>query len=296
MIEHLVISGGGQTGLAFYGILKAAEKQGFWKIDNIKSIYATSVGSFLAVILCLKYDWETIDTYLIHRPWHTIFKVDIYTILKSFERRGIFGVDVMEKMLEPLLAGMDISLDVTLNEFYEKTQIDLVFCVTELNELQRIKMSHSTHPDWRVVDAMYASCALPIVLEPLMRDGKCYIDGGIMCNYPVRSCLDDGREPETIFGVKKGLSHHESVSGISTLYDYLMVVMKNVMRLLNNGHETGLIENELVFEGDHVTIDGLLSMASSKEERETSIRMGEEAFAAWQRGVFPAVSGNVCSM
>jgi predicted acylesterase/phospholipase RssA len=132
MIEHLVISGGGQTGFAFYGILRESCQQGYWSINNIKSIYATSIGSFLAVILCLKYDWETIDNYLINRPWNSIFKVDIYSVIQAFERRGIFGVNIMEQMLEPLLAGKDFSLDVTLSEFHETSGIEMFFFTTEL--------------------------------------------------------------------------------------------------------------------------------------------------------------------
>ena len=157
-IEHIVISGGGQTGFTFYGILREAAKHGFWDINNIRSFYGTSVGTFLSVILCLKYDWETIDTYFINRPWQNIFKVDLYTIMQAFEKRGIFGIDTMEKMLGPLFAGKDISMSITLKEFYDLNGIDIYLFTTELNQFKLCKMSHKTHPDWRVIDAVYASC------------------------------------------------------------------------------------------------------------------------------------------
>ena len=278
MIEHLVISGGGQTGLAFYGILRESEQRGFWSVDNIKSIYATSVGSFLAVLIALQYDWPTADNYIINRPWHTIFKVDIYSVMQAFMRRGIFGVDIMEQMLGPLFAGKDIPLGITLGEFYELTGIELYFMTTELNAFELVKVSHLTHSDWRVVDAVYASCTLPILFAPLIRDGKCYIDGGTLCSYPVQACLDDGREPETIFGLKKMVATRETVSDKSSLFDYLMVVLKNIMVLLN-GSDAGTIPNEISFVGDHITIDGILAMASSKEQREQNIQMGVDAFA-----------------
>jgi predicted acylesterase/phospholipase RssA len=277
MIEHLVISGGGQTGLAFYGILRESEQRGFWSVGNIKSIYATSVGSFLAVLIALKYDWPTADNYLINRPWHTIFKVDIYSIMQAFMRRGIFGVDIMEQMLGPLFAGKDIPLGITLGELYELTGIELYFMTTELNAFELVKVSHLTHSDWRVVDAVYASCTLPILFAPLIRDGKCYIDGGSLCSYPVQACLDDGREPETIFGLKKMIESKETVDEKSSLFDYLMVVLKNIMILLN-GSVVGTIPNEIAFVGDHITIDGILAMASSKEQREQNIQMGVDAF------------------
>ena len=278
MIEHLVISGGGQTGLAFYGILRESEQRGFWSASNIKSIYATSVGSFLAVLIALKYDWPTADNYIINRPWHTIFKVDIYSVVQAFGRRGILGVDIMEQMLGPLFAGKDIPLGITLGEFYELTGIELYFMTTELNAFELVKVSHLTHSDWRVVDAVYASCTLPILFAPLIRDGKCYIDGGTLCSYPVQACLDDGREPDTIFGLKKMFATKETVDDKSSLFDYLMVVFKNIMVLLN-GSVVGTIPNEISFVGDHITIDGILAMASSKEQREQNIQMGVDAFA-----------------
>jgi predicted acylesterase/phospholipase RssA len=273
IIEHLVISGGGQTGFTFYGILKEAAKQGFWNIKNIKSMYGVSIGTFIAVILCLKYDWDIIDTYLINRPWHNVFKVDIYTILQAFERRGIFGIDAMEKMLGPLFAGVDISTSVTLKEFYELNGIDLYFYTTELNQYKQIKMSHKTHPDWRVIDAVYASCTLPIIFAPLIKGAECFIDGGALCSYPMKLCLDDGNDPNTILGIKKLYAVSSLVNETSSLFDYLMVVLKNTISMLN-GNETDLIKNEILIDGDHTTIDNLLSLASSKEEREANIARG----------------------
>lgn len=276
-IQHIVISGGGQTGFTFYGVLREAAKQGFWNIRDIKSMYGTSVGTFLSVVLCLGYDWDTIDTYFINRPWQNVFKIDIYSILQAFEKRGIFGIDVMEKMIGPLFAGKDIPIGITLKEFYDKNEIDLYFFVTELNTFKLSKMSHHTHPDWRVIDAVYASSTLPIIFAPLIKGGECYVDGGVMCSYPMRACLDAGNAPETIFGIKKLFGGAELVSESSSLFDYLLIILKNVIALLN-GYESGLIPNEILLNGDHTTIENMLSLASSKEERITNIDLGVEIF------------------
>lgn len=279
-IEHIVISGGGQTGFTFYGVLREAAKQGFWDIANIRSFYGTSVGTFLSVILCLNYDWETIDTYFINRPWQNIFKVDLYTIMQAFEKRGIFGIDIMEKMLGPLFAGKDIPLSITLKEFYDLNGIDLYMFTTELNKFKLCKMSHTTHPDWRVIDAVYASCALPIIFAPLICDDDCYVDGGMMSSYPMKSCLDDGNDPDTVFGIKKIFSGNEPIRATSSLFDYLMILLKNAVALLN-GYEIGLIKKEVILDGDHTTIENMLSLASSREERETNIELGATIFTDW---------------
>jgi len=85
-IRHIVCSGGGVTGFSFYGMLKACHSRNLWKFDDIETIYGTSVGSIFSVILALKYDWKTIDDYLIKRPWQNVFKFDLYSIMDSLQK------------------------------------------------------------------------------------------------------------------------------------------------------------------------------------------------------------------
>ena len=56
MIRHIVISGGGAAGFSYYGVLKQTQNRGLWYPENINTIYATSAGTFLAVILALGYE------------------------------------------------------------------------------------------------------------------------------------------------------------------------------------------------------------------------------------------------
>ena len=83
-IKHIVISGGGPLGFRYLGALEKLEKENFWKIDNIESIYATSIGAIIGVFLGLKYDWDTLNKYLIERPWHDAIKVNAKQIFDSY--------------------------------------------------------------------------------------------------------------------------------------------------------------------------------------------------------------------
>jgi predicted acylesterase/phospholipase RssA len=73
MTKHLVISGGGTIGLKYWGILQKLNEN-IWKIQNIQTIYCRSAGSLLGTILCLNYESETINKYIIERPWKDVFK------------------------------------------------------------------------------------------------------------------------------------------------------------------------------------------------------------------------------
>ena len=52
-IKHIVCSGGGATGFAFYGIIRETHKKGLWNFDDIETIYGTSVGSIFCFLFIL---------------------------------------------------------------------------------------------------------------------------------------------------------------------------------------------------------------------------------------------------
>ena len=71
-IEHIVLGAGGPVGLVSYGILRELTENNFIKYENIKSIYATSIGTFIGLIYILNIEWDWIDDYLIKRPWEQL--------------------------------------------------------------------------------------------------------------------------------------------------------------------------------------------------------------------------------
>ena len=95
-IHHLVISGGGPIGFRFLGALQYLEKYGYWKLEDIHSIYATSIGSILGAFICLKYDWDTLIKYIIERPWHDAIKITPQHIFQSFYNKGLFDKKIAE--------------------------------------------------------------------------------------------------------------------------------------------------------------------------------------------------------
>ena len=76
MIKHLVISGGSYNGIKMYGVLHELAKKQFYNIDNIESIYSTSVGSLIGAMLALKIDNDIIYDYVHKRPWYKISTIN----------------------------------------------------------------------------------------------------------------------------------------------------------------------------------------------------------------------------
>jgi predicted acylesterase/phospholipase RssA len=276
IIKHLVISGGGATGFTYYGLLKETHNNGLWNIENILTIYGTSVGALLGVLLSLKYDWETIDDFLIKRPWTNVYKFNMYSIIDSYHKRGVFDIKSMEETLAPLFKGKDISLDITMKEFYEFTNIELHIFAAELNNYELINFSYKSHPDWRVVDAVYCSACLPVMFSPYLKDNKCYCDGGLISNYPLESCLNSGIDPNEILGIRRINKKQSSVTltESSSLLDFIMVILNNYskkMFVLNNAIN---IKKEYVIESEQTTLVTMYSVLTNQEERINLIKLG----------------------
>lgn len=274
IIKHLVIAGGGVSGLIAFGVLRRTHDQGIWNMENIESIYGTSIGALLAVTLALKYDWQVIEDYLIQRPWHHVFKYDIYSIFGAFEKCGIFTISTIEEMIRPLFNGLDISMNITMSEFYEMTHIDIHTYCTDINDFSLVDISYKTHPDWRVVDAMYASTCLPIFFTPFSKEGKFYVDGGVFLNYPLEPCIQNVSDPDEILGIRKKYIQTDSnnISQTSSLLDYILILLNKTLESITKDVSHQKIKNEYIVEAAVISAVDLFKMASSEEDRRRWIR------------------------
>lgn len=272
-IKHIVCSGGGVTGLTFYGILKTTHQHKIWDLKHIKSIYGTSAGSLLAIIISLDYEWNILDDYFIKRPWQNVFKINMSNLFAMCNCKGIFSKKVFEELLSPLFGCKDIPMNVTMKEFYELTKIDIHIFTTELNAFQYIDISHTTHPEWKVLDAVYCSCCLPILFPPRFIEGACYVDGGILIDYPLPVCIQKVAARDEILGINRNYKIKKVLTEESSLFDYTSVLInKSHTRYLNTVHNN--IPNEICVEDEPLQIQSFYDTAASMEERIRLIQRG----------------------
>ena len=272
-IKHIVLSGGGTVGLCQYGALRESNKRGLWSIENIESIYGISVGCIVGLFISLNFDWEVLDDYLIKRPWQNVINFTMNSLIQSFDSRGILDNKVIVEILHPLFRAKNIDINCTMKELYEITNIDLHIFVTELNSYQLIDICHTDFPDWKVLDAVYASCCLPLIFKPLLADSCCYVDGGFIQNYPIVECISHGRKREEILGIYKNLSYMntQNVSEASTLFDYISIAFNKIFKNYYK-HET--LPYEIKLDSQPVGLYDIFDFASSKEKRIDMIEYG----------------------
>ena len=119
-IKHLVISGGGPIGIMYLGAIEYLHDEGFFKMEEIESIYATSIGTMIAVFIALNYDWETLNKYVIERPWNDVFKISAKQIMDAYTNKGIFDIkNPVEIFSKNNVYGKDNFLSYTLIQMKE---------------------------------------------------------------------------------------------------------------------------------------------------------------------------------
>lgn len=248
VIKHIVISGGGPTGFITYGAAKYLAKQDFWNIDNIKSIYGCSIGAYIGVILSLGYNWEWLDDYFIKRPWDRVIGVSPSSIIESLIKKGIIGERFVRDSLEPLLTARDINCNITLKEFYNINGIDIHIYSANINteNIEKVDLSHKTHPDLSLISAICMSTAFPVVFQPVIDDNEgCYIDGGILNNFPLNDCIEQQKcdENEILAFKNVWVDKQKIVTKETTMIDYLSIMIRKMQQYMSSENKQVKIKN-----------------------------------------------------
>ena len=290
-IKHLVLSGGTVWGFNMLGILVEAIDTGFLKMENIQSIFGTSIGALVGTAMSLKIEPTLLREYFVKRPWDTMCKNNRHSVLELYDGRGILHQGFIEDLFDPLLKSVDLSCATTLAELYEYNGIDIHIYATELNRYELVDISFKTHPEWRVIDAVYASCSIPLLFSPLIQEDKCYIDGGFFLNYPIDRCPTEN--PEEVFGISMGNFPDEYVETPITIRSTLPdIVFTSMMKTIQYSH---LFTNNNTFPFPYqiilknkTSLEYFMEVVYKQSERERLVSDGKTFFKKhydeWSRG------------
>lgn len=277
VFKHLVISGGGPTLIQTLGSMYHLNEMKYIEFDKVETIYATSAGAFISIMLSLKFDWETINDYIINRPWEEVFDINLYSIYESYNKKGIFDNKTFEKCVKPLFDAKNIDINITVKEFYELTKIENHFFTFEINGFEIIDVSYKSFPDYKLLDVLQMTCALPVIISPVCIDGKCFIDGGVYCNYPLFLLLEQNVNPDEILGFKNVYSNYDSnIIKNTSLLDYIIKFICKLIYKLNPNEKTVTITNEVVCNCDLMNFNTLKDAINSQTERMRLFNNGVE--------------------
>ena len=276
-IKHLVISGGGPTMIQSLSIIQELNHQHYLSLDDIESIYGTSAGAIAGVMIALKYDWETINDYIIKRPWHDVFPINVENVMDLYSKKGLFDLSVIEKAFKPLFDAKDIPIHISLSEFYELTKIELHMFSFEINEYILQDISYKTYPELPLLTALQMTCAIPMLISPVCFDNKCFIDGGVACNYPLSFCVNSGKKLDEILGLdNQFIEEKKHIHNDSNLYDFISTFLFNSVFHVKTNYIQPKIDNEIICNGCLLTFDFFKSAIGNMETRISLFDSGKE--------------------
>ncbi len=285
-IKHIVLSGAGHGLYSYIGAFSVLFKNEYIKINKLKSIYGTSAGAYVGVLLLLGIEWSIIIDYYIERPWNELFVYDTYSILNLINTNGLWDDTIVKKSLEPLFALKDINIDITLLEFYEMTNVELNLFTTQLNNFKTLKLSYKSQPNMKLIKAINMSSAVPFLWKPVIHNNKYYIDGGLSSQYPINHILNENIDKDIIFGMNTlgdrntaedgednedvEDSEDENKNGINIIKILQYIIFNPILKLLVG--YTNTIYNQLnIYSCGNFTAENIRDTLQSQERRKSLI-------------------------
>jgi len=190
----LVLSGGGARGGAHVGVLKFLED----KHIPVDYIVGTSMGSFMGGLYASGYSADEIKNFLITTPWEKYVAVKKPRKEIPFRRK-----ELAREFPGNIKVGVNGNNEITLpNGVFEKQMMlrllrEKFKNVSNIKDFRKFPISYcavateftngEAVPLYKgdISSSIYASIAVPGGFEPIVIDGKIYVDGGLSQNLPI---------------------------------------------------------------------------------------------------------------
>lgn len=180
----LVLSGGGIRGIATLGALQYLIDHNHITIEQFNTFIGTSIGSVLSVLLIIGYSPSKI--------YEIMYRIDLSDFafyIDAYNFYHKFGFDIPNRiiiLIERLLKYKNIDTSITLEQFYQKFNKDLIMTTINLSNYKGIYLSHIHYPNLSLIEALKMTTAIPFIFEPVIYKNEFYIDGGLFDNYPIQ--------------------------------------------------------------------------------------------------------------
>ena len=243
-IKHLVITGGGPYGFYSFGVLSQLKQKGVFHLENIESIYASSIGCLVGILMVLKnISHDEVVQYIINKQFLEFLKLTPDHIFNMYSKKGVYDiVALIKNLVEPIFYSENVSPTITIKEFYEHYNVKLNFMTTNINDdFSEYCISLETQPDLPVYKAVAASMSIPFIFYPINIGDMCLVDGGAVSNYPVHVCMKDYPDnEENILGVYNKYNKDKTaiiVNQESSILTYTSAFVYQLMKNLDMAYK-----------------------------------------------------------
>lgn len=177
----LVLSGGGIKGIAHVGVLAAFEELGM--LDKFEILTGASVGSIMIALYIVGYSPKEIYEFILKFDLGKLRNLNMLGFLNNL---GLDSGLRIEFILKKMIGAKGYDQEITLSDLYDKTKKKIIFSTVCLNTKEVCYLSHETFPNLPLYKAVRMSISLPWFYTPVQYEGRIYVDGGCMDNYPIQ--------------------------------------------------------------------------------------------------------------
>lgn len=181
-MNDLLIGSGGYDGIRFLGALEYLHEN---ELLDLKRFYGCSIGSIIGIYYILGFKPREILDILINLNIFEVVKYDFKNIPKN---NSILDHAIMERLFQKLWE--KISEDTTIEEFVNKTGVDVNIHVTNITRNIYESFNIRTRPTVKLKDAMKASMSIPFIFPSININSEEFVDGG--CKNAFGAAPDDG--------------------------------------------------------------------------------------------------------
>lgn len=224
--SSMVIAGGASKILSVIGVARFLEENNL--IKHITNFVGTSAGAVLCTFLAMGYKSNEIQMFFVDNMCNDD-QIKKMSIDEAFNFIISYGLSTgrnlelfFERMIENKL-GMGTK-DITFIEFAKRFGKNLVVCVSNLSDERCEYWNVDSKPDMKIITALRASCAIPLLFTPVIDNEKYYLDGGLYDNFPINYFKSN--RLHDILGINIKIKGYQKTS---TFIDYIKFIGCSVL-------------------------------------------------------------------
>ena len=276
-IDTLILSGGGPSGIAYFGIFKALFESKIINedLDGIQEIITTSIGILSSFTLLLKMPINIGLSIATGYDMKSYVNTDNIRVDDILIDHGIFETNGIYDLMKSILKNYTKKSDISLMELYEITQIQLTVKVFNVTKKQLEYISYKTDPELSILTLARMTTAIPLVFKPVKYNGYLYVDGGLRGHFPIEKCMS--KNYLGIFIMGGSFPRNSEVLKLFPILEFIYSLMINQDQVVYDVQDNK-VDPRIIY----VTVDYGLNFDMSIEDKHKII---EEAYQITSRHI-----------
>ena len=181
-VDTLFLSGCGSKIGGYVGVFTALLEKKIIDLDKIERYVCCSAGAIFSLNLCCGLSINIFSKLSDMTDYKKLLDLDDLDNL--FENLGLFSNRNVGNIASAVLMYKFKKRDMTLSEFYEKTNKHFICKVFNLTKKKEEYICYKTNPDLSIVTLICMTTCIPVFFKPILYNENYYVDGGMSGSMP----------------------------------------------------------------------------------------------------------------